>query len=108
MGVCPLGLLPRAVVKKNFLNDMPRQHALRTCVKFYARKKVIFGAPSSPPVTTHVEQPQESAIPEDNKGLGIEVWSFIQELYLLCIFNPAYDVHLHADCTPRKEWYFPK
>nr|APU94884.1 leucine-rich repeat receptor-like protein kinase [Pohlia nutans] len=68
-GSVPVGLLPRAAVKKNCLNDMPGQHALRTCVKFYARKKVIFGAPSSPPVTTPVEQPQESAIPEsDNKG----------------------------------------
>lgn len=68
-GSVPVGLLPKAVVKKNCLNDVPGQHTLRTCVKFYARKKMTFGAIATPPasgVTPAVEQPQESSLPEGN------------------------------------------
>lgn len=71
-GSVPVGLLPSAVVKKNCLNDVPGQHALRTCVKFYARKRVIFGAAAAPPqspITPPAAQPQESAIPESENAM---------------------------------------
>lgn len=64
-GSVPVGLLARTVTKKNCLSKAPGQHALRTCLRFYARKNVVFDAPATPPVTTPDTQPAESSRPNE-------------------------------------------
>lgn len=68
-GSVPAGLVSRAAVKKNCLSGAPGQHAFHTCVKFYARQRVIFGPPSIPPSVAPAEQPQEpsTATPKGSK-----------------------------------------
>ena len=38
----PAGLMPTAIMRKNCLADMERQHSLRICVRFYAVLGVVF------------------------------------------------------------------